>query len=160
MRKKRIVQTSIFFAAVAASFVFLEPKHTLNFVCNATLVHSVHYGDPVFSYKTTHRVVINENREVRSTINGFVYSHGERFNYNRTVMFDYVSPRRGDGSSLIKVIDVRKSGADDIPQDLEDKYMSFEQPGTERLMNIKYTPTGDILFTSANGPFFMCDVEN
>lgn len=158
---KRMVQAGLLIlTSVLVVFYVAKQRelHKTDFTCDGTLVSSVHHDDPVFSYKVTHRITISADGFARRTVNGFAYSNGIRYTYNRTITMNYSHLLKEKGIYLLKVVDVQKTGADDIPKELEDKYLSFELLGSERQMAVSATPSGDKLFTTANGPFFMCDV--
>ncbi|MEP9266188.1 hypothetical protein [Enterobacter asburiae] len=158
---KRVFQIGLITVAIIASVFYAshqKKKDSQQFTCDGTLVDSVHFNDPIFSYQVVHRLVINADGSARRTINGFAYSYGNRYTYNRTISYNYTRKQNEGHIYLLKVTRVLKTGADDIPSELEDKYLSFEKLGSVRIMSISETPSGDKLFSSASGPFFICDV--
>ncbi|MBA7843256.1 hypothetical protein HV213_23810 [Klebsiella sp. RHBSTW-00484] len=158
-RKWKIICCALFFTLIlltcSLQYVVWKKSHL---TCSAVIYHAEHYGSDEFTYLSVNKISKAPD-SVINMINGRAYSNEKMHILNRTVTFSYSQVKGSPGKFLLKVTDVRKSGADNVHDEEINKYMSFISTEVERTMSLTRLPSGDILFTSALGPFFVCDVD-
>lgn len=155
---KLIISFLIFLLVVVtggSQYVLYKKSHL---VCSAVIYHSEHYDPEVFSYQTVNKLAGISEHFVNN-VTGRAYAEDKVFTLNRTVTFSYTPVKGFVGSFRVRVTDVRKSGVDNVPDEVAAKFMPSVSPGAEQIMHLSRLPSGDILVTSALGPFFICDVD-
>ena len=157
MKIKFLISLILLAIVAALSFHSISSKKrtAFNFTCQATLIHHERHEDNPFVYKSFHTIVLHKDGMGYDQINGEASVNGKPHTLNRTILFNYY--RKGNDNFLtLKVTGARVSGADDIPEDADKRYMSFTNINTERMVQLTFLPSKDMLISTALGPFFIC----
>lgn len=157
MKKIIIVLTISFMALAGFAFVYFIPKDTIELNCTATLIHYENRED-LFSHTSQLNIHFKKDGFGYMLINGNVYNKENRYILSRSTQFKYKRQTKHDSYYTVTVLSERKSGLDNVPDELTQTYMSFIVPGTERFLKLDYLPNDDVLFTTILGPFFVCDI--
>ena len=132
-------------------------RHNLNFTCSSSnsSFHNNAESTPFLTF--SQNISFTRSGAAFLYISGNIENENKYYSLNRAIIYDY--RRIGPDEYLMEVTKASRSGGDNIPAELENKYLMPLLSGVQRIIRIRQLPNGNMVFANNAGPFLICAVH-
>ncbi|WP_072010811.1 MULTISPECIES: hypothetical protein [unclassified Serratia (in: enterobacteria)] len=126
-----------------------------NKLCTSTLKYSINDEGLNFSHVTHYRLFLAENGSGYVNLGGNVTYNNKNYIISRIINFTY-KPINQEGDYSSKIDEVMKTGQDNIPDDLVNKFFIYTTLGVSNYFKVGRIDEHRMLISVSRGPFIVC----